>query len=201
MHFSQKFLSFHHERLDNILPGDLSHRHAIFEYHPDTTSKRDSELRVMRFAWTIHRTTHDRKVQRLLDMSKPALDLFNNPDEVIDIKPPTSRTSQHRHATRSQSKRLHDLPRYTNLFLWFRSERDANRVTNSFMQQNSEPDRRFHSAAERSPCFRDAKMKRIVDLFGKQSISSDCAMHVRSFQRDDDVGEVEIFEDLNVPQR
>src|SRR6185369_14154553 len=99
-YFSQEFLGFHHERFDNILPGDLPHRHAILEDHPDTTSKRDPELRVVRLTWAIHRTTHDRKVQRLLDMSQPALDLFNNPDEVINIQAPTGRTRNHRHATR-----------------------------------------------------------------------------------------------------
>src|SRR6185369_10994338 len=100
-HFSQEFLGFHHERFDNILTSDLPHRHAVLEYHPDTTSKRDSELRIVRFTWTIHRTAHDREVQRLFNVSQPALNLLNNPDEVIDIKPPTRRTSNNRHATRS----------------------------------------------------------------------------------------------------
>jgi len=44
-------------------------------------------------------------------------------------------------------------------------------------------------------------MKRIVALLSQQSIRRNRAVHVRSFQRDNDVSEVEIFEDLNVPQR
>src|SRR5678809_1107441 len=101
MYLSQELLGFHHERFNDILASDFPHRHAVLEYHPDTTSKRDSELRVVRFTWTIHRTAHDRKVQRLFNVSQPALYLLNNPDEVIDIEPPTGRTSDNRHATRS----------------------------------------------------------------------------------------------------
>jgi hypothetical protein len=41
-------------------------------------------------------------------------------------------------------------------------------------------------------------MKWIVDLLRQQSISGDGAMNVRSFQRNDRVGEAEVFENLNV---
>src|SRR5215213_4782393 len=102
----------------------------------------------MRFAWPVHRTAHDRKVQRLFDVSQPALDLFNNPDEVINVEPPTRRTGNNRHTTCSQSERLHDLPRYPNLFLWLRSQRDTDGVANPFVQKDAESDRRFHSATE-----------------------------------------------------
>src|SRR2546423_12336545 len=41
-------------------------------------------------------------------------------------------------------------------------------------------------------------MKRIVDLLCQQTISSDGAMDVGSFQRDNDVSEIQIFENTNM---
>src|SRR5690348_6884425 len=139
-------------------------------------------------------------MQRLLDVSQTALDLLDNPDEVINVKPSTRRTRNDRHATRSQAERLNNLPRHSNFFLRLRSKRDTNRVANSFVQQNPETDRRFHRSTERSSGFRDAKMKRVIALPSQQSIRRDCPMHVRSFQRNDNVSEIEILEDLNMPQ-
>jgi hypothetical protein len=44
-------------------------------------------------------------------------------------------------------------------------------------------------------------MERVIHLLRQQSIRSDGAMNIRSLQRDDDVGKVEIFQDLHVTQR
>ena len=40
----------------------------------------------MRFAWTVDCAAHNRKVQWLLHMSQPALNLRNNFHEVVDIE-------------------------------------------------------------------------------------------------------------------
>src|SRR2546423_15614957 len=69
------------------------------------------------------------------------------------------------------------------------------------MKQNPEPDRRLHRPAERRARFSHAEMKRIIDLFREQTISRHGTMHVRRFERNDDVSEIEFFEDLNVAQR
>src|SRR5260370_25458954 len=43
-------------------------------------------------------------------------------------------------------------------------------------------------------------MKWIVNLLSEKSISRDRAMNVRGLQRYDDVGEVKVFEDPDMPQ-
>src|SRR6185503_14990095 len=104
LEFREQLLGFHHERFNNILARNFPHRHAVLENHSDTTTKRDPELRVVSFSRPIHRTTHDRKMQRLFNVSKPALDLLDDTNEVIHVEPATSRTRNDRHAARPQSK-------------------------------------------------------------------------------------------------
>ena len=87
----------------------------------------------------------------------------NDLDEVIDVEPATSRTSDDSHAARSQSQDL-TISRDSHFFLRFRSERNPDRVADSFVQQNAKTDGRLNSAAERRARFRHAEMKRIVDL-------------------------------------
>src|SRR5262252_175557 len=44
-------------------------------------------------------------------------------------------------------------------------------------------------------------MKRIVDLLSQQAIGSDGAVNVRRLERDNDVGEIQIFKDPNMSDR
>src|SRR6185369_6176435 len=88
-----------------------------------------------------------------------------------------------------------------HFFLRFSSKRNSDRVADSFVKQNSKSDGRLDSAAERGAGFSHAEMKRIINFLGQQPISRDGAVHVRSFQRNDDVSEVEVFKNLNMTQR
>src|SRR5262249_51941204 len=115
--FVEQLLSLHYKRLDDILTGDFAHRHAVFEDHSHAAPERNAELRIVRFAWTIHRTTHNRKMQRLFDVRQTPFDLRHDLDKVIDVEPAASRTSNHCHASRSQPERFHDLPRDAHFFL------------------------------------------------------------------------------------
>ncbi len=118
----------------------------------------------MRFTWTIHRATHDRKMKWLFDVSQPPFDLRYDTDKVIDIEPATRRTRNDRNSTRPQTEGLHNLPRHSHFFLRFSGKRNANRVANTFVKQDPESDRRLYGSTERSACFGNAEMKRIVDL-------------------------------------
>src|ERR1051326_4534795 len=110
-------------------------------------------------------------MKRLFDMSQTTFDFSHDTDEVIDIKPPTGRTRNHRHSTRPQSKRLHNLPRHSHFFLRFSRKRNANRVADSFVKQDAEPDRRLYSPTNRRPRLSDAEVKWIINLLRQQSIS------------------------------
>src|ERR1043165_5593999 len=100
--FLEQLLRFQHKRFDDVLAGDLTHRHTVLENHSHAAAKRDPELRVVRFARPIHRTTPDRKRQRLFMVREPAFDLGDNADEVIDVETTASRTRNHSHASRAQ---------------------------------------------------------------------------------------------------
>src|SRR5262245_58368300 len=109
-------------------------------------------------------------MQRLFNVSEPPFDLGNDLDKVIDIEPTAGGTRDDRHSARAQTERLHNLPGDANFFLRLRGERNAYRVANAFVQQNTETDRGFDGAGEGCSRFGHAEMERIVDFLGQQTV-------------------------------
>jgi hypothetical protein len=66
-------------------------------------------------------------------------------------------------------------------------ERDADRVADAFVQEDAEADGRFDRAAEGRPRLRHAEVERVVAHLREQPVGRDRAVHVRGFERDDDV--------------
>src|SRR5438132_13262122 len=133
-------------------------------------------------------------MQRLFDVRQSAFNFSHDLDKVIHIKPPARRTGDDSYAARAQAERLHDLPGHAHFFLRLSRQRYANRVANAFVQQNAETNRGFDCAYKSRSCFSHAKMKWIVNFFREQAIRGNGAMNVRSLERNDNVGEVEVFE-------
>src|SRR5437016_374482 len=79
-------------------------------------------------------------------------------------------------------------------------ERNANRVADAFVQENAQTDGRLDRSTKRGASFGHAKMERIINLLGEQTISCNSALHIRGFERDDSVCEIEVFENLYVAQ-
>src|SRR5438132_2672873 len=137
-------------------------------------------------------------MKRFLDVRETSFDLSDDLDKVIDVEPPASGTCDDSHAARAQAERLYDFPGDAHFFLRFGRQRDANRVANAFVQQDSETDRGFNCAGESGAGLCHAQVKWIVNLLGEQTVSSNRALNVRGLQGNNDVGKVEIFENLNV---
>src|ERR1700730_15601445 len=140
-------------------------------------------------------------MQRFLNVSETPFDLRYDADEVIDIEAPTCRASNYGHAARAQAERLNNFPGNAHFFLRLGGERDADCVPNAFVQKNAKADRGLNCSAERSPCLCTTAMEWIINFLSKQAISGNGALHVRSFKRNDDIGEVQVLENPNVPQR
>src|SRR5207253_11218472 len=97
----------------------------------------------MSLAGPVNGASHDRKMKRFLDVRETSFDLSDDLDKVINVEPPASGTRDDSHAARSQAERLYDFPGDAHFFLRFCRQRDANRVANAFVQQDSETDRGF----------------------------------------------------------
>src|SRR5213075_168676 len=97
----------------------------------------------MCFARTVDSTTHDREMQRLLDMCEPAFDFSHDLDEVVDIESSACRACDDRHSAFAQFKRLQNFPADADFFVRLGCKTDADRVTDPFVQKNSEADSRF----------------------------------------------------------
>src|ERR1041384_2903544 len=139
-------------------------------------------------------------MQRLFNVRQAPLDFGDDLDEVIYIETSACGTCNDGDAARAQAERLHYLPSDPNFFLRFSRERNSNRIADAFVQKDTESDRGFNCAYKRRSCFSHAQMKWIIDFLSEQTIGGNCAMHVGRFQRDDDVGEVEVLENLNMAQ-
>ena len=121
-------------------------------------------------------------MQRLFNVRQPAFYFGNDTHEIINIEPAARRARHDGYSARAQAERLHYFPGHANFFLRFGSERNANCVANSFVQKNTEADRRLDRAGKRSPGFGHAQMKWIIDFFSEQPIGSDGPLHIRSLQ-------------------
>src|ERR1044072_1257464 len=140
-------------------------------------------------------------MQRLFDVGEATLNLRYDLDKIVDIQPPASGASHHRDAARAQAERLHNFPGAANFFLRLSGQRNANRVADALMKKYAQTNRGLYRACEGRAGFGDAEVKRIVDFLSQQAIGSNGAMHVGCFQRNDDVGEIEIFKNLYVAHR
>src|SRR5205085_7253001 len=68
------------------------------------------------------------------------------------------------------------------------------------VQKDAEADGGLDGAAEGRPRLGYAEVERVVHLLREQAVGRDRAAHVRSLQGDDDVLNVEVFEDAYVAQ-
>src|SRR5262245_49718963 len=97
--FCEKFFGLHHEGLDNILTSYLSHRHTILKDHPHTTAERNTQLRIMSLPWTIYRTSHNGKVQRLFNMGQPTFNFSHNADKIVNVQASARRARNNRNTS------------------------------------------------------------------------------------------------------
>ena len=58
----------------------------------------------MSFAGTVYGTTHYGKMQRLLDVRQPALNLGNDLNKIVDVQTAAGRTRHHGDAARAQAE-------------------------------------------------------------------------------------------------
>src|SRR5437660_4868471 len=113
---------------------------------------------------------------RLLNVSQAAFNLSYDLDKVIHIQTSARRTRHNGDAPGAKAERFHDLPGDAHLFLRVSRQGNANRVSNPFMQKNSQTDRRLYGAGKCCTRLSHAQMKWIIDFFGEETVSGNCAM-------------------------
>ena len=77
-------------------------------------------------------------MQRLLDVSQPTFDLGDDFDKIIDIEPSAGRTCDDRNAAFAELEGFQDLPADANLFVRFGGKRNADRVADAFVKQDTQ---------------------------------------------------------------
>src|SRR5437762_4016440 len=115
-------------------------------------------------------------------MGQAFFNLSHDFDEVIYIQSSAGGTGNDGDATRPQAERFYNFPGDSNFLLGFRCQRNADRVTDAFVQQNAQTNRGLYCTGEGSAGFSHAEMEGIVDLLSKQSISSNSSMNVGCLQ-------------------
>src|ERR1044071_2098595 len=108
-------------------------------------------------------------MQRLFNVGQTAFNLGNYLYKVVYVETSASWTSNHRHAPRSQSERLHNLPGDADFFLRLGGQGNTNRVADALMQKNSKTNRRLDGSTKCRPGFGHPKMKRVINFFGQQT--------------------------------
>src|SRR5688572_25858729 len=138
-------------------------------------------------------------MQRLFDVCKPAFDLGDYLDEVIDVESSAGRACDYRHSTFAKLERFQDLPRDADLFMRFGGKRNADRIADALVQQNTKTDRRFDGSSKRRAGLGDTEMKWIIDFLSHQAIGRDHAIYVGCLQGNYRVAKAKVFENAYVP--
>src|SRR5687767_7518286 len=76
----------------------------------------------------------------------------------------------------------------------FGGERDADRIADALVQQNTKTDRRFDGSSKRRACLGDTEMEGIIDFLSHQAIGRDHAIYIGCLQGNYRVAKAKVFE-------
>ena len=174
-------------------PGEIDHVLAI-------AAAGYADVGLARFARAIDHAAEHRKAHRRLDVLEPLLERLNRANHV-EALPRAARARHHPHAAGAQAQRLEHFVADLHFLFGFGRKRHADRVADPCPQQAAHADRTLHRAADETPGFGNAQMKRAIHRLGKSVIGGHRKKHVACLHSHLEFVEIVVLQQLDVIER
>src|SRR6266550_3337267 len=193
----QDLIDLREQRVHELRLWIGAHDLAFAEDRALPHSAGDADVGVLGLAGAVHLAAHDRDLHRRCEGAQALLGDLRERYE-IDVRAAARWARDEREALVAQAKRLEQIERRLHLDYWVLAERDADRVADALVEENTHPGGRTYRPGERGPRLGHAEMQWIRDRLRETAVRGDHHRDVESLDADDDVVEVEILEDLDL---
>src|SRR4030042_5355444 len=187
-----------HEHRDQFLFPDFFDDLSLFEKHPYSPSSRYSDVRFGGFSGTVHDATHKGDLQGGRHPLQFPFYPFYQTNE-MDFAASAGRTGDDIRTDIPDVQRPQYPVRHADLMDGTAGDGNAYRVSDAFIQEDSDADGGFDRRLDESSRLCHAEMQRMIRLLGNKPVSVDCGRYIGGFQGKLDGVKAQLFHEMDIP--